>query len=154
MICFFQGILDSQLVHHTPQIKYEFTQTKNRESIGSSSTSPEGRFYRVNGKNFSARSAKDVVIGILIEMQKIDPSFFEKCYNHDANRGRNRTFIGKSPKELYTNRPDLEDCNYRLAKGWYLMTNFNNQVKRSIISMALDVMGYKLGREVDYKLEK
>lgn len=95
-----------------------------------------------------------MVVGILQAMQKIDPSFFDKCYRHEDNRGRNRLYIGKSPRELYANRPDLEDCNYQLAKGWYLMTNFSNQVKRSIIAMAMDVMGYKLGREVDYNLEK
>ncbi len=111
-----------------------------------------GSWYKINGQYITVRSAKDVVIKLLCEFQKIDKSFFEKCYRDERNRGRNRTYIAKSVRELYDGRPDLESNNVTLPGDWFLMTNFSNQVKENILKMAIDIMGFRKGVEVDYNL--
>ena len=114
--------------------------------------SENGSWYEINGQRFSVRSAKEVVIKLLCEFSKMDKNFFEKCYKDERNHGRNRTYIARSIKELYIGRPDLEHNNVRLPGGWFLMTNFSNQIKSKILNMAIDVMNLKKGVDVNYML--
>lgn len=125
---------------------------RQRQSSSSVEASPIGSFYKFKGKTYTARTAKAVVIGMLKLFAEERPDFYAHCHRHPDNLGRSRTFIGRSPSEIYTDRPDLESNNEQLAQGWYLMTNFNNQVKERIIRMACDVMGYSIGNEIEYRL--
>lgn len=115
-------------------------------------TIQRGSFFNYKGQTFQCRSAKDVVIGILKKFNEERPNFYALCYSNPDNEGRSRRYIGRTPQELYTDRPDLEGNNFELAPGWFLMTNFNNQVKAKIIQMACEVMGYQIGRDITYQL--
>ena len=90
---------------------------------------------------------------ILRSLAKDTPDLFDRCYRHPDNRQRRRTYIGRSPAELYSeDRPDLYKQHVEIAPGWFLMTNFNNQVKESIIHMACDLAGIRVGQELSYEL--
>lgn len=112
-----------------------------------------GSYYIYRGTRNSARSAKEVVVGILRSLAKDTPDLFDRCYRHPDNRQRRRTYIGRSPAELYSeDRPDLFKQHVEIAPGWFLMTNFNNQVKESIIHMACGAAGVRVGQELTYEL--
>lgn len=111
-----------------------------------------GSWYMLNGQYTEVSSAKDVVVRLLCEFQRLDKDFFEKCYNDERNRGRNRTYIARSTKELYEERPDLEHHSIRLPDGWFLLTNFSNLIKENILNMAIDIMHFQRGKDVDYHL--
>jgi predicted type IV restriction endonuclease len=112
-----------------------------------------GSYFLYKGTRNTARSAKEVVVGILRSLAKDKPDLFEQCYRHPDNRQRRRTYIGRSPAELYSeDRPDLHKQHVEIAPGWFLMTNFNNQVKESIIHMACNVAGVKVGEQLSYQL--
>ena len=103
----------------------------------------------------SVRSAKDVVLGILRELETRQPGFLERCARHEDNLGRSRSYIARRPEELYPERPDLArdpGMHAEIVSGWYLMTNFSNPVKRSIIALAARVSGTRLEEGADYLL--
>ena len=71
-----------------------------------------GSYFIYKGKTYPYRSAKDVVINILKKFSEERPNFYELFYKHPDNTGRSRCYIGRTPQELYTDRPDLESNNY------------------------------------------
>ena len=44
------------------------------------------------------------------------------------------------------------DMHTQIVPGWLLMTNFSNQVKRSILALAAEVAGIRLRENEDYGL--
>lgn len=116
---------------------------------------PGGSWFRLDGKLFQARNAKDVVLGVLRELERRQPGFLERCSRHEENQGRTRSYIGRTAEELYPGRPDFAqdgDMYVQIVPGWLLMTNFSNQVKRSILALAAKVAGINLRDGVDYAL--
>lgn len=120
--------------------------------VSTNKPSPYGSWYMLNGQYTEVGSAKDVVVELLRKFQRLDKNFFKKCYNDRRNYGRNRTYIARSTKELYKGNPNLEPHNIRLTDGWFLLTNFSNQIKENILNMAIDIMHLQRGKDVDYHL--
>lgn len=116
---------------------------------------PGGSWFRLDGKLYQARNAKDVVLGVLRELERRQPGFLERCSRHEENQGRTRNYIGRSAEELYPGRPDFaqnSDMHAQIVPGWLLMTNFSNQVKRSILTLAAKVGSIRLRESEDYAL--
>ncbi|MEK6583508.1 MAG: hypothetical protein AABY66_01515, partial [Nitrospirota bacterium] len=120
--------------------------------VVSATNKGRGSYFTYHNQTYQCKSAKDVVIGILKKFASEKSNFYELCYKHQDNEGRSRLYIGRTPQELYKNRQDLEAYNVQLAPGWFLMTNFSNQVKANIIRMACEVMGYQVNSEISYQL--
>lgn len=128
-------------------------QPSSPTSLPSPNEAPtRGSWYRIDGRTISVRSAKDVVLGILRDLEGLQPGFLERCSIHDDNLGRSRTYIARQPEQLYPDRPDLKDLNEPIVPGWFLMTNFSNQVKRRIIVLASLVSGIRLKEQTDFQL--
>ena len=72
-----------------------------------------------------------------------DPSFLQRCAQHPDAQGRKRQYIARTPEELYPDRPDLRDYREELPGGWYVATNLNNVLKKSIIRLAAEVAGLR-----------
>jgi hypothetical protein len=123
--------------------------------IESISSAPGGSWYRLNGKLHQARTAKAVVLGILRELERSQPGFLERCARHEDNHARSRSYIAQRSEDLYPGRPDFAqdpDKHAQIVPGWLLMTNFNNQVKRTILGLAETVARVPLREGEDYSL--
>ena len=114
-----------------------------------------GSWFRLDGQLHQVRNAKEVVLGVLRELERRQPGFLERCARHDENQGRTRSYIARRAEELYPDRPDFaqnSDMYAQIVPGWLLMTNFSNQVKRSILTFAANVAGIRLHDGEDYSL--
>ena len=111
-----------------------------------------GSWYSLNGRICRVSSAKEVVINLLNELYEFDNALFEKCLENENNYGRNRQYIALRKVDLYPERPDLTELSVTLKGGYFLLTNFSNQIKDKILKMALDIIGMKKGIDVDYNL--
>lgn len=133
--------------HFTP------TETSRKKWDSARDTSPNfGSWYSIKGKVYQVPSAKCVVIELLNYLYSIDSSFFEKCLKHNSNYGRNRQYIAIKKSDLYKDRPDLADRSVKLNGNVYLGTNFSNQIKEKILSMAFEIANVKKGKGIDYML--
>jgi hypothetical protein len=112
-----------------------------------SETSRSGKLV-LGGKVYSYANAKDAMVIILRELAKSDPTFLERCSQHPDAQGRKRRYIARTPEELYPDREDLRDMREPLPGGWLVATNLNNVLKKTIIKLAAEVAGLKLGTEV------
>lgn len=100
------------------------------------------------GKAYRYQNAKDAMVIVLRELANRDPGFLERCSQHPDAQGRKRRYIARSPSDLYPDRPDLAELNEPLPRGWFVATNLNNVLKRTIIRLAAEVAGIEIGRDV------
>jgi hypothetical protein len=99
-------------------------------------------------KSHTYHNAKDAMVIVLRELAKSDPTFLERCSQHPDAQGRKRRYIARSPEELYPDREDLREMRETLPGGWFVATNLNNVLKKTIIRLATEVAGLKFGKDV------
>jgi hypothetical protein len=102
----------------------------------------------LRGKVFPYHNAKDAMVIVLRELAKGDPTFLERCSQHPDAQGRKRRYIAQTPEELYPDREDLRDMRESLTGGWFVATNLNNVLKKTIIRLATEVAGLSFGKDV------
>lgn len=102
----------------------------------------------IRGKSHSYHNAKDAMVIVIRELAKNDSSFLERCSQHPDAQGRKRRYIARSPEELYPDREDLREMRETLPDGWFVATNLNNVLKKTIIRLATEVAGLKFGKDV------
>lgn len=100
------------------------------------------------GKSHNYHNAKDAMVIVLRELAKNDPAFLERCSQHPDAQGRKRRYIARSPEELYPDRVDLREMRETLPNGWFVATNLNNVLKKTIIRLAAETAGLTFGRDV------
>ncbi len=102
----------------------------------------------IRGKAFRYANAKDAMVITLRELANEDPTFLQRCAQHPDAQGRKRQYIAQTPDALYPDRPDLRDYREQLPGGWFVATNLNNVLKKSIIRLAAEVAGLTFGKDV------
>ncbi len=102
----------------------------------------------IKGETLRYVNAKEAMVIILRELARADPSFLQRCSQRSEFNGRKRRYIAQSVDDLYPDRPDLRRCNEQLPGGWYVATNLNNQLKKSIIKAASEVAGLTYGSNI------
>lgn len=102
----------------------------------------------LQGKAYPYRNAKEAMVATLTILAKSDPSFLARCSTHADVQGRKRKYIGRTPIDLYPDRPDLHEMIAHLPGGWIVATNLNNQLKKTIIRAATQVAGLVFGKDV------
>lgn len=135
--------------HFVRQNKYDV----NKLSSVSQKQNKSGDYsFIFKGEKFQAKNGKDILIKILIELDKFDNTFFDRFVSLPKH-GRTRRFIARTKEELYLNRPDLaHDHSYEIKPGWWVGTNVGaNQIRR-IIEMACDVAGLKFNKDLSINL--
>jgi len=100
------------------------------------------------GKAHNYHNAKDAMVIVLRELAKNNSSFLERCSQHPDAQGRKRRYIARSPEELYPDREDLREMRETLPDGWFVATNLNNVLKKTIIKLATEVAGLTFGKDV------
>jgi predicted type IV restriction endonuclease len=102
----------------------------------------------LQGKDYPYNSAKEAMVIVLSELAKRDPSFLERCSQRPDARGSKRRYIARTPEELYPDREDLRYKREPLPGGWWVATNLNNVLKKTIIKLAAEVAGLTFGSDV------
>ena len=102
----------------------------------------------IRGKAYRYANAKEAMVTTLRELAQNDPTFLQRCAQHPNAQGRKRRYIAQKPEDLYPDRPDLREFRENLPGGWFVATNLNNALKKSIIALAAEVAGLKFGTEV------
>lgn len=113
--------------------------------VGASSRS--GTLFLL-GKSYRYANAKEAMVIVLRELSSADPSFLQRCAQHPDTQGRKRKYIAQTAEELYPHRPDLREYRESLPGGWFVATNLNNVLKKTIIKLAAEVGGLNFGIDV------
>ncbi len=116
-----------------------------------------GCWYRIGDSRFNVTNGKAVVLGILRNLEAQSPGFLGRCVAHPNNAGASRRYIGRTPSELYPERPDYAADPGKYAEivpGWLLMTNFSADVKIRIIDLAASIAGLTQGHDIAYNLDR
>lgn len=100
------------------------------------------------GKKHPYNNVKEAMFSVLRDLASRDSSFLERCAKHPAIQGRKRSYMGRSPVEIYPDRDDLRDRCELVADGWYITTVLNNLLKMSIIRGAAEVAGLSIGKDI------
>jgi len=96
--------------------------------------------YALAGQWHRARSARDVLQGVLSAFAQQDPTFLERFAAR--KHGRKRRYVARFRTELYPDRPDLAaDHAVEFAPGWWLGTNYSKRSIAEIIELACEVAG-------------
>jgi predicted type IV restriction endonuclease len=102
----------------------------------------------LSGSIYPYANAKDAMVTVLRELAKSDSAFLERCSQHQDAQGRKRRYLARNPGELYPDRPDLQEYNEALPGGWFVATNLNKLLKKTIIRLAAEVAGLSFGKDV------
>lgn len=103
--------------------------------------------YVLDGQEFQARGAIDVLINVLEKLSSRDPGFLERFAGR--RHGRIRRYVAKTADELYPGRPDLgRDCSHQLNSGWWVGTNYSRPNIRQILQMASEVAGLQFDTQL------
>ena len=109
--------------------------------------------FRLQGHNYVAKNARDVMVQLFEELARRDSTFLER-FAARPKHGKKRRFIARSQMELYPDRPDLGEAHsYRLSSGWWIGTNYSRENIEKIVKMACEVAGLRYGTDVVIKLE-
>lgn len=109
--------------------------------------------FTLQGQNYHARNARDVMVQLFEVLARQDSTFLERFASRPKH-GKKRRFVARSPAELYPDRPDLgEEHSRRLSGGWWIGVNYSRENIEKIIIMACEVAGLDFGTDVIIKLE-
>jgi len=104
--------------------------------------------FILNGRFQAARNARDVLAKVFIELANRDPTFLER-FATLPKHGRTRRYLGRTPNELYPERPDLaRDFSQEIRPGWWLGINLSRAAISRIIEMACEVAGLRYGTDL------
>lgn len=104
--------------------------------------------FALNGRFQPARNARDVLAKVFIELADRDPTFLER-FATLPKHGRTRRYLGRTPNELYPERPDLaRDFSQEIRPGWWLGINLSRAAISRIIEMACEVAGLRYGTDL------
>jgi predicted type IV restriction endonuclease len=94
------------------------------------------------------RNSRGTLVTFFQALSKIDPIFFQG-FAALPKHGKRRRYLAPNREELYPGREDLAlSHSYELAPGWWIGTNYSAASIRRIITMACDVAGLQLGKDV------
>jgi Predicted type IV restriction endonuclease len=142
-----QGVIDTAIAALPTQREGTVSPLRPAPSYDPVASSRAGALT-LRGRTFRYANAKDAMVTVLRELAVNDPSFLQRCAQHPDAQGRKRQYIARTPEELYPDRPDLREYKEELPGGWFVATNLNNVLKKSIIRLATEVAGLTFGKDV------
>jgi len=108
--------------------------------------------FVLDGRFYSARNARDVLVRTFDALAERDSTFLER-FASLPKHGRTRRYVARTPEELYPGRADLaREHSARLKSGWWIGTNVSRATIKRIIEMAGDVVGLKYGASLKVNL--
>ncbi len=120
-------------------------------SIGSSHK-PSSIGFVLEGRNYPARSAREVLEGVFEALGTRDATILER-FAALPKHGRTRRYLARNSNDLYPGRPDLvREYSMQLKSGWWFSTNHSRATIERIIEMACDVAHLKYGKDLQANL--
>lgn len=108
--------------------------------------------FILDGKNYPARNACDVMLKVFEALTLRDKTFPERFAALPVH-GRTRRYIAQNRDDLYPGRPDLcREHSIRLQSGWWVSTNHSRATIGRIIEMACGVVGLQYGSNLQANL--
>jgi len=112
---------------------------------------PGGIGFTLFGQFHPCGAAREVMIRVLQEFDRRDPTFLDRFVSR--RHGRKRRYVSTNRLDLYPGRPDLAEVHYaELKPGWYAGTNYSRHVIESIIRLACDVASVSFGSDIQVDL--
>ncbi len=103
--------------------------------------------FTFRGKEFFARSAREVMTKLFQLLSKEDSGFLDRFASR--KHGKKRRYLARHKGDLYPGRPDLaEQHSIEVVSGWWLGTNYSRRNIQDIIELALEVAGPQLRNEI------
>ncbi len=139
----------------SPQTKAKVA--SQRSPAQSNTSTPTGLGFVLQGKQYSARSARDVLIQVFQKLTELDPSFPERFATRTSQR-RKRRYLARSREELYPGNERLaaESSHTRElgpGSGWWIDVNLSRRSIKQVITMACEVAGMDFGSDLAVQLE-
>lgn len=106
--------------------------------------------YRLLGTTYSAPNAIEALIEILKFLGDRQPEFWSRV--EPLVRLRKRHHIARSRRDVYPDKPELEQYTREIARGWWLGTNISNQVKKRILEAACKASDLRFGADLQIHL--
>lgn len=106
--------------------------------------------YRLLGAPHTAPNAIEALIEILRFLGNSRPEFWSRI--EPLVRLRKRNHIARSRRDVYPDKPDLEQYTREIAPGWWLGTNISNQVKKRILEAACKAAGLRFDTDLQIHL--
>lgn len=108
--------------------------------------------FVLDGRNYAARSAREVLEGVFEALSKRDATILER-FSALPKHGRTRRYLARNANDLYPGRPDLvREYSIQLKSGWWLSTNHSRATIDRIIQMVCDVAHMTYGRDLQANL--
>ena len=104
--------------------------------------------YRLFGQDFPTRFSKETLVGLLRQFAELEPAFPARFQQAACGIGRSRRYVGRTPQEVYPMKPGLWKHTEPFAPGWLVGTNESDVKKRQLLELACQIMGLRLGRDV------
>jgi len=108
--------------------------------------------YRLYGQDFAARNGNDILASVLRHFAELEPEFPERFCEAARRLGRSRRYVGRSPQEVYPNKPKLWASTVEFAPDWYVGTNENNETKLKLLRSACRMLGLRFGADLQVRM--
>ena len=100
----------------------------------------------LTGERHSAPNLKGAYKTLLLELQKLDPTFLQRF---SSEKSRARRYVSRQPAQLYLASPELaKDHAKSLHDGWFFDTNLSTQQVSQRIRVAARLCGLTYGKDV------
>jgi len=101
---------------------------------------------------YPCKTAIEVMVRSFQLFMELDDNFMEVLAGKVG--GRKRPYIARSPEELYSDDPDLQqNATVKLCDGWYVGTNENNKTKVRLLKAACEVLGIEFDKDFKIRLK-
>ena len=113
-------------------------------------------WYSINGvERLRSKIAVDVTVAAFRELVALVPQFLELFEKEEAKKRQKRKvqkrqWVARRREDLYTN-PLLLPSSIEITSGWWLGTNYSNEHKREMLSIAQRIAN-EYGVKMDFEL--
>jgi hypothetical protein len=116
-----------------------------------------GPGFVLRGKQYPARSARDVSVQAFQKFTELDASFPERFATRTSQR-KVRRYLARSREDLYPGSKHLATAPSHTRElapgsGWWIDVNLNRRSIDRVLTMACEVAGLQIGRDLSFQLE-
>jgi hypothetical protein len=124
---------------------------RNQQTAPPKSDSRSGKIeYRLLDRSYTAPNATEALIAILKAFAAKQPKFWARL--EPLARSRKRNHIARTRRDVYPDKPELEQYTMEIAPGWWLGTNVANREKKRLLEAACNAAGLRFGADLQINL--
>ena len=103
----------------------------------------------IYGESFSCKDFTEAMVKVFKELERREPGFYQRFYNHPRNHRKTRRIIARDVRGLYETANPLYENAYKQLDGDWIIATYNSKktIERNI-RKAAEVAGLKFGRDI------